>query len=63
MDNKKSRGGKRAGSGRKPLADKKYQLSLYIEKSKIDKHGGIYQIKTVLYNFINEDSNANNNKH
>lgn len=34
---KNTHGGKRKTSGRKPVADKKVQVSFYIESSKIEK--------------------------
>lgn len=52
MDSKKKRGGPRPGAGRKPIEDKKVQLTLYIERSKIDKFGGISSIKTMLITYI-----------
>ena len=38
---KPTHGGKRKKSGRKPVADKKVQVSFYIESSKIEKLGGL----------------------
>lgn len=52
MDNKKSRGGKRAGAGRKPITDKKRQITLYIKQSTIELNGGITQVKKTLLNAL-----------
>ena len=41
----KKHGGKRSNSGRKPVSDKKVQVSFYIEQSKIKKFGGLDSIK------------------
>jgi len=37
---KSNKGGKRSNCGRKPVADKKVQLWLFIRQSVIEKHGG-----------------------
>lgn len=52
MDNKKSRGGKRSGAGRKPIADKKLQITLYIKQSTIERNGGITESKKILLNAL-----------
>jgi hypothetical protein len=44
-------GGKRKASGRKPVTDKKVQVSLYIPTSQIEKFGGIEKFKADLYEF------------
>lgn len=51
MEEKKI-GGKRDGSGRKPIADKREQLVLYVPKSKIDSYGGKEAAKDKLYRFM-----------
>lgn len=56
MHSKKQRGGKRAGAGRKPLENKKLQLSLYIERTTIDRYGGITQTRKVLENFLKHEN-------
>jgi hypothetical protein len=43
---------KKSNRGRKPISDKKVQVSLYIRQSKIDKFGGIEELKDVLYDFV-----------
>mgnify|MGYP000883810488 CR=1 FL=1 len=43
---------KKSKAGRKPISDKKVQVSLYIRQSKIDKFGGIEELKDVLYDFV-----------
>ena len=37
---KTTKGGRRSNSGRKPIADKKMQVWLFIRQSVIEKHGG-----------------------
>jgi hypothetical protein len=41
-------GGARKKSGRKPVADKKQPVTLFIPQSVIDKHGGADAIKEQL---------------
>ena len=48
----KTHGGKRQNCGRKPVADKKVQVSFYIEQSKIDKLGGLEVLKEKVYKYI-----------
>ena len=43
---------KKSKAGRKPISDKKEQVSLYIRQSKIDKFGGIDGLKDALYEFV-----------
>ena len=43
---------KKSNRGRKPISDKKVQVSLYIRQSKIDKFGGIDELKKALYEFV-----------
>lgn len=50
---KENRGGARANSGRKPLADKKFPITVFIEESKIKKLGGKEKLKQKLIKFIN----------
>jgi len=52
MEIKPIRGGKRDGSGRKPLSNPKKQVSLYIEKNKFYKFGGEEKMKDKIYDFI-----------
>lgn len=49
---KKSKGGKRAGAGRPPLADAKENIPLRVAKSDIKKWGGKAELKKKLYEFI-----------
>jgi hypothetical protein len=49
---KETRGGARANSGRKPITDKKMQLSIYLRKSKIDLNGGSEAIKEKIYKIL-----------
>ena len=43
---------KKSRAGRKPISDKKIQVSLYIRQSRIDKFGGIEEFKNALYEFV-----------
>jgi hypothetical protein len=43
---------KKSNRGRKPISDKKVQVSLYIRQSRIDKFGGIDAFKNALYEFV-----------
>lgn len=55
MAEKKKRqthGGPRKGSGRKPVADPKIMVSLYIETSIINAMGGIEEIREACYQFL-----------
>ena len=45
--------GKKVGSGRKPVTDKKQTVAIYIEQSKIDKLG-LHELKEICYKAINE---------
>jgi hypothetical protein len=49
---KDNRGGKREGAGRKPSADKKQTVVLYIETSKIEKAGGMDAMKEEIYRVV-----------
>lgn len=46
------RGGKRIGSGRKPITNPKVQVTLYVEKNKIWVFGNVDKMKTEIYGFI-----------
>ncbi len=46
------RGGKRRGAGRKPIANKKKQISLYVENNAIFPFGNEEKMKEKLYGFI-----------
>lgn len=49
---KPTHGGKRKNVGRKPVADKKVQVSFYIEQSKIEKLGGLDAFKEKIIAYI-----------
>lgn len=51
---KETRGGARPNSGRKPIADKKMQLFVYVRQSKIDLHGGADKLKQKLHKLIDK---------
>ena len=57
MENEKKIGGKRKGAGRKPVLNKKKQVSLYIESGKILKFGNEEKMKMQLYKFIDQYNN------
>lgn len=50
----KQRGGQRPGSGRKPVTDKKIQLTIYVLTSQVEKLGGREKIRQVCEKIINE---------
>jgi hypothetical protein len=52
MDKRKHNGGKRKGSGRKAASDPKVQLCIYVEKSKVDKAGGVEDAKKKCYDYL-----------
>lgn len=55
-ENAKS-GGRRPGSGRKPIPDRgqlKTSVNVYVEKKKVDKLGGKERLKQAVVDFINE---------
>lgn len=43
---------KKSNAGRKPVPDKKVQVSLYIRQSEIEKFGGLDEFKGALYEFV-----------
>jgi hypothetical protein len=43
---------KKSNAGRKPVTDKKVQVSLYIPTSQIEKLGDIEELKKALYEFV-----------
>jgi hypothetical protein len=51
-------GGKRKTSGRKPVADKKVQVSFYIEQSKIEKLGGLDAFKDKIIAYVERSCKA-----
>ena len=42
----------KTNAGRKPVSDKKVQVSLYILSSQIEKFGGLEKFKDALYEFV-----------
>lgn len=52
-EKKENRGGARANCGRKPVADKKIPVTLFIQESKVKKMGGKEKLKQKLTKFIN----------
>ena len=57
MAKKQKQGGVRKGAGRKPVADPKIQISLYVEESTIKKFGGIEELRNECYAFLKEKTN------
>ena len=55
---KTTHGGKRKTSGRKPVADKKIQVSFYIEQSKIEKLGGLDAFKERIIAYVERSCKA-----
>ena len=43
---------KKSNAGRKPVSDKKVQVSLYILSSQIEKFGGLEKFKEALHDFV-----------
>lgn len=58
MENEKKIGGKRKGAGRKPVLNKKKQISLYVEGGKVLKFGNEEKMKQHLYKLIDEYGNV-----
>lgn len=48
----KKQGGKRLGAGRKPIADKKIPVTLYVENKKIFTFGSEQKLKDAVYSWI-----------
>ena len=42
----------KSNAGRKPIPDKKVQVSLYVVSSQIEKFGGLDEFKKALYEFV-----------
>lgn len=57
MEAMKTKGGKRLGAGRKPVLNKKKQVSLYVEGVKMLKFGGEEKMKEYLYGVIDNFGN------
>ena len=52
MSKKPAHGGARKGAGRKPAADPKVSITIYIEESIIKANGGIENVKNNCYSFL-----------
>jgi hypothetical protein len=48
----KLRGGKRSNAGRKPITDRKIQLTIYPRQSEVDLLGGVDEVKVLCFNAI-----------
>ncbi len=59
---KQEHGGARKGSGRKPVADRKIMVALYVESSIISSMGGIEELRNACYEFLKLGHNNNNSK-
>lgn len=55
---KSTHGGKRKNVGRKPVSDKKIQVSFYIEQSKIEKLGGLDTFKEKIIAYVERSCKA-----
>jgi len=55
---KTTHGGKRKNVGRKPITDKKVQVSFYIESSKIEKLGGLDAFKEKIIAHVERSCKA-----
>lgn len=51
---KQTHGGARQRAGRKPVADPKQTVTIYVEQSIIDANGGLDELKSELYLFSKE---------
>ena len=51
---KKNHGGARQGAGRKPVADPKQGITIYVESSIIDANNGIDECKSEMYSLLKE---------
>lgn len=57
-------GGKRKGAGRKPVPDKKIQVTIGIKESEIEKLGGEAQVKNKIKEFVkNEQTRTRKDNH
>ncbi len=52
MKTEKTHGGARKGAGRKPAADKKVGVTLYLESSVVDALGGVEGIRAYCYSHL-----------
>ena len=51
---KQTQGGKRSNAGRKPVADPKKGITIYVESSIIEANNGIEECKSEMYFFLKE---------
>lgn len=49
---KRTHGGPRKGSGRKPVADPKVMVALYVETSIIKSLGGLDELRSLCYAYL-----------
>jgi hypothetical protein len=54
MSKKITHGGARQRAGRKPVADPKQGVTIYVEQSIIDANNGIDECKSEMYLFLKE---------
>ncbi len=59
MAKKPTRGGARKGAGRKPLADPKIPITIYVEGSIVNELGGIDELKDEIYSFLKKAKKKN----
>ena len=45
-------GGRRKGAGRKPIADKKVAITLYVPQSVVQSHGGLEDFREYCYQLL-----------
>lgn len=58
MAKKPSHGGARKGAGRKPVADPKVSITIYVEKSIMDANGDVEEVKELCYEFLKKRGKA-----
>lgn len=51
---KQTQGGKRSNAGRKPVADPKKGITIYLHQSEIDANGGIEEVKSASVLYLKE---------
>ena len=56
MKNKSTHGGRRKNSGRKPVADKKQAVTVYVPQSTIIKLGGAQSVKNLTKMYIEKQA-------
>jgi len=54
MSKKSQHGGARQRAGRKPVADPKQTVTIYVEQSIIDANNGIDECKSEMFLFLKE---------